>query len=56
MLDPMGQIIIIMHDSMSYRISKKTMNFAHIALSMLIALLLGYVVLDRLGPKLNEAI
>jgi lipopolysaccharide transport system permease protein len=56
MLNPMAWILTMMRDCILYRVPPEPYNLAYVALSALVALLLGYFIFDRLEPNFAEAI
>jgi lipopolysaccharide transport system permease protein len=55
-LNPMALIITMMRDCTLYRISPEPINLIYLALSTMGALLLGYLIFDRLEPRFAEVI
>jgi lipopolysaccharide transport system permease protein len=56
MLNPMAQIITMMRDCVLYKIAPEPLALGYVALSMLAALVIGYLIFERLEPRFAEAI
>jgi lipopolysaccharide transport system permease protein len=56
MLNPMAQILTMMRDAILYRIAPEPLAMTYVVLSMLSALVIGYLIFERLEPRFAEAI